>query len=187
MFPQPRAPAGECLLDRRGLLRALALGGALTALSSGAAAQSALLDTPFINEYGQTHVLRQWAGRPMLVNFYATWCAPCREEMPSMDALAAMRPDLAVLPISVDQGGVRQLRQFYGILGLRHMGIYQDPSGALTRAANVWGYPTTLLLDASGREVDRIHNAVIWTAPDVLAHIDGLLGDGPKFSRIHSA
>ena len=139
-----------------------------------------LLDIPFQGENGRTHTLSDWAGQPMLVNFYATWCAPCRQEMPSMDALAALRPNFAVLPISVERGGTQQLRRFYTQLGLRSLGVYQDQSGALTQAAQVWGYPTTLLVNAQGAEIDRVFDALHWSSPQVVAWLDLQFGGGGK-------
>ena len=93
-----------------------------------------------------------------------------------MDALAGLRPQFAVLPISVDRGGPQHLRRFYAHLGLRHLEVYQDRSGALTQAAGVWSYPTTVLVNAQGAEIDRVFDALHWTSPRVLAWLDTALG-----------
>ena len=139
-----------------------------------------LLDVPFLGETGRAHTLSDWAGRPMVVNFYATWCAPCRQEMPSMDTLAAVRPSYAVLPISVERGAMQPLRQFYADLGLRNLGVYQDHSGALAQVAQVWGYPTTILINAQGIEVDRVFDALHWSSPQVVTWLDTLFRGGAK-------
>lgn len=139
-----------------------------------------LLDVPFLGDNGEAHFLSEWAGQPVLLTFYATWCMPCRQEMPSMDALAALRPNFAVLPISVERGGTQQLRRFYTQLGLRSLGVYQDQSGALTQAAQVWGYPTTLLVNAQGAEIDRVFDALHWSSPQVVAWLDLQFGGGGK-------
>ena len=178
-------------ITRRGFMGrgALALGAALVGDSAAATPRKAdrvaqywgrLLDTPFLGETGQTHVLSDWAGHPLVVNFYATWCAPCRYEMPSMDALAAMRPRYAVLPISIERGGMQPLQQFYAHLGLRNLGVYQDHSGALAQVAQVWGYPTTLLVNAQGVEVERVFDALHWSSPSVVAWLDTLFRGGGK-------
>ena len=139
-----------------------------------------LLDVPFLGDNGEAHFLSEWAGRPVLLTFYATWCMPCRQEMPSMDRLAELRPAYAVLPISVDTGDIERLRLFYARLGLRHLGIYQDRSGTLARAAGIDGYPTTILVDAQGTEVDRVVGALHWSSPETLDWLDTVLADGPK-------
>ena len=97
-----------------------------------------------------------------------------------MDMLAELRPGFTVLPIAIDSGGVDDLRRFYAGLGLRNLGIYQDHSGALARAAGVYSYPTTVLVDAEGIEVDRVLGAIHWSSPEVLSWLDTLLGQGAK-------
>lgn len=163
-----------------GLAGRIAPAGA-AAVGSGVAQNLRLFpDTPFVGGDGRTRRLSDWADRPAIVNFYATWCAPCRQEMPSLDALARLRPGFAVLPISVERAGVQQLRQFYRQMGLHNLAVYQDPSGTLADAAGVWGYPTTVLVGIDGAEVDRVLTAMDWASPRALTWMDGLFGPGPK-------
>jgi thiol-disulfide isomerase/thioredoxin len=112
----------------------------------------------FENGQGQAGTLADFKGRVVLVNLWATWCVPCRKEMPALDRLQAALggPDFEVVPISIDRGGVETMRKFYTETGLHNLGMYLDVSGQSLRALGAIGLPTTLLLDRSGREVGRI-------------------------------
>lgn len=118
--------------------------------------------------------LAQFRGRWALVNFWATWCAPCRAEMPSFGRLASARPDLAVVPIATGRNLVPQITRFVaeaGVAGLPHL---RDPQMALASQIGILGLPVTILLDPEGREVARKIGDAQWDSPEALAVLDAL-------------
>jgi thiol-disulfide isomerase/thioredoxin len=121
--------------------------------------------------------LADFKGRVVLVNFWATWCAPCIFEMPSLDRLQAALGDrgLAVLAVSIDRGGVKVIRPFAKRLGLEHLGLYHDDKGALFQAFGVTGLPTTFLIDRRGRIVGAYPGAAEWDGPEARALIEHYL------------
>ncbi len=121
--------------------------------------------------------LADFEGRVVLLNFWATWCAPCIREMPSLDRLQAALGDrgLAVLAVSIDRGGAKVIRPFAKRLGLERLGLYHDPKGALFRAFGVTGLPTTFLIDRRGRIVGAYPGAAEWDGPEARALIEHYL------------
>ncbi len=131
-------------------------------------------DTPFRDGSGRKITLNAFAGKVALVNFWATWCAPCLREMPSLDRLAARRAgdDFAVVAISVDRDGAEKARPFLEKLGLENLALYLDPGMELARALGVKGLPTTMLVDRRGRVVGRLDGVAEWDTPEVEALLD---------------
>ncbi len=121
--------------------------------------------------------LADFEGRVVLLNFWATWCAPCVREMPSLDRLQAALEDrgLAVLAVSIDRGGAKVIRPFAKRLGLERLGLYHDPKGALFKAFGVTGLPTTFLIDRRGRIVGAYPGAAEWDEPEARALIEHYL------------
>ena len=183
---------------------ALAAAGAYRALSSGGGAGSASssdvagggeaprikrAETPrplpelnFVDGTGARRSLADFRGRVILLNVWATWCLPCREEMPALDRLqtALGGPDFEVVPLSIDRGGVSAVRSFYGELELRTLRIYVDASGeALTKLGAV-GIPLTLLVDRDGRELWRVVGPAEWDKPAAVNRIRSHLPEAPK-------
>lgn len=130
-------------------------------------------ETGFTDESGETVKLADLRGRVLLVNLWATWCAPCVEEMPALDALQAKLggKDFQVLTVSTDRGGAKQVRPFYEKHGLKRLAIYLDPKTALTRALGAKGLPTSILIDREGRMVGQLVGAAAWDSPDAIALI----------------
>jgi thiol-disulfide isomerase/thioredoxin len=118
----------------------------------------------FRDAEGKELTLADFRGRLLVVNYWATWCAPCVEEMPSLDRLhAALSPEgIEVAAISVDRGGMRQVASFFDVNGLKHLPVYLDPSGASMRALGVRGLPTTIVVDRRGRDAGRLEGAAHW-------------------------
>lgn len=127
----------------------------------------------FADAEGRGLSLADFRGKVVLLNVWATWCVPCRKEMPSLDRLQAQLgdDDFTVLPLSIDRAGLPAIKRFYEELGLKHLGIYVDASGAGSRALGAPGLPTTLLIDRAGREVARKIGPAEWDGPEMVALI----------------
>ena len=124
----------------------------------------------FADENGREVTLEQFRGRVVLLNVWATWCVPCRKEMPTLDRLQAKLggPDFEVVALSIDQDGIAAVRKFYQEVGIKHLRIYNDPTADATARLNILGIPATLLVDRAGREVGRALGPAEWDAPDVI-------------------
>jgi thiol-disulfide isomerase/thioredoxin len=129
--------------------------------------------TGFTDAGGREITLAAFEGKVVLLNFWATWCAPCVREMPTLDRLQdKLGPQgLAVVAVSQDRGGLAVVAPFVKQLGLRHLEIYLDPRGALSREFGLGGLPTTLLIDAEGRLVGGLEGPAEWDSEEALALI----------------
>jgi thiol-disulfide isomerase/thioredoxin len=117
----------------------------------------------FLAADGTRQSLSAYAGRPVLLNFWATWCVPCVAEMPELDRLAAAAgPRLAVLPVSADRGGIPVAQRFLRGHGLSHLPALADPESEAVHALGLAGFPTTLLLDARLRLRARLEGPAKW-------------------------
>ncbi len=114
--------------------------------------------------------LDSFKGQTLLLNIWATWCVPCREEMPALDRLQAKLggPDFRVVALSIDRGGLPVVKDFSEELGLQSLGIYVDPSGNAANKVGTVGIPTTLLVDRNGREVARAIGPAEWDSSEVV-------------------
>lgn len=137
----------------------------------------ALPELSFVDADGKPHTLAEYAGRPVVLNLWATWCMPCVAEMPALDRLAGELKDIdaAVLPLSSDRGGVTVVRAFYGSHGIRDLPVLLDNDGADARKLTVRGIPTTLIIDKSGKERGRTEGAIAWTDGATLTALRKLL------------
>ena len=145
--------------------------------------------TTFKDADGQRVTLATFRGRVVLLNFWATWCAPCILEMPSLDRLQAALEDrgLAVLAVSIDRGGVKVIVPFAKRLGLERMGLYHDDKGALFKAFGVTGLPTTFLIDRRGRIVGAYPGAAEWDGPEARALIEYYLNQPAGAAAVKTA
>ncbi|MGP3697827.1 TlpA family protein disulfide reductase [Rhodobacter sp. NSM] len=115
--------------------------------------------------------LSDWHGRWVVANFWATWCAPCRAEMPTLDRLeAAMGGDaFAVVTVATGRNAVPGIRKFFDEAGVTHLPVLRDPKSALARQIGVMGLPVTLVIDPQGREVARLIGDADWDSPEAMA------------------
>ena len=133
---------------------------------------------PFIGPEGEMS-LADFEGKVLLVNFWATWCAPCREEMPSIAALGGAFPteDFAVITIATGRNPAPAIEKFLGDIGLQEMPVYLDPKQKLARDMGVMGLPVTVLIDREGREVARLVGGADWGSESAHAIIAALIGE----------
>ncbi|MGB8433521.1 MAG: TlpA disulfide reductase family protein [Burkholderiales bacterium] len=110
----------------------------------------------------------RFRGKVVLLNLWATWCAPCGKEMPALDRLQASigGPQFAVVALATDVGGVKAVKEFYAANNVQHLAIYVDGASKVLTALGTAGLPTTLLLDAEGREVGRYLGAADWESEE---------------------
>jgi len=140
-----------------------------------------LPDIAMVAGDGQPLTLKAFRGKLVLVNIWATWCGPCREEMPALDRLQAQLggPGFQVLPLSIDREGPSIVKKFYQELGLQSLGIYVDSEMRANALLSVVGVPTTLLISASGQELGRVLGPAQWDSPEVVREIQRYLGKSP--------
>ncbi len=121
-------------------------------------------DAVFSDRDGGDVSLKDYAGRPVLVNLWATWCAPCKAEMPTLDALAAIEADdVAVIAVSQDLVGFGPVRSFFRQAGIVNLEPFTDTENRLSIAVGGQiALPTTILYNSSGKEVWRIIGGVEW-------------------------
>ena len=114
----------------------------------------------------QTRSLADFHGKVVLLNIWATWCTPCRKELPALEHLgvALDGAEFAILAVSIDRGGIETVRKLFGQLVIETLPIYIDPSGQAMRTARVNGLPTSLIIDRDGREVARVVGPADWDA-----------------------
>lgn len=124
----------------------------------------------FTKADGRELTIADFRGRFVLLNLWATWCVPCRKEMPALDRLETKLggPNFEVVALSIDRQGLAAVRPFFKELGLKALNIYLDPSGKAAAALNAPGIPTTLLLDREGREVARKIGPAGWDSPEMV-------------------
>ncbi len=111
-------------------------------------------------------------GKVVLLNIWATWCTPCRKEMPTLDRLqtALGGTDFEVVALSIDRR-MDAVRKFFAEIGIQKLAMYLDSSAKATRQLGAVGLPTTLLIDREGREIARLIGPAEWDSPDIAAFI----------------
>lgn len=131
-----------------------------------------------VSRDGTAETIGAFAGKGVVLNLWATWCAPCVAELPSLDALAArLAPDqIAVVPLSSDRGGADAVADYYRAHGIAHLGVWLDPDGAAMSALGARGIPTTLILDRQGRERARLEGGIDWSGDEAVTAIRKLIG-----------
>ena len=129
---------------------------------------------------GKAMTLSDLKGKVILLNLWATWCAPCRKEMPHLDQLQKeMGSDqFEVVAISVDRGSPEKSKKFLDDLGLKSLKFYHDPTAQAGFAFMAIGMPTTLLFDRAGREIGRLVGPAEWHSKDAKDLISAAIAAG---------
>ena len=120
-----------------------------------------ILENATVDEI-QTHLASFKGEKPVLVNIWATWCLPCREEMPSLDLLQSnfKLDNLKIFPINIGQEDLSKSVTFFDELKIENLNIYYDPAVTLVKKFSLRGLPTTILFDKEGKEFARIIGSI---------------------------
>jgi thiol-disulfide isomerase/thioredoxin len=135
----------------------------------------------FQDESSARKTLADWRGRTVLLNLWATWCVPCRKEMPALDALQAKLggPDFAVIAVNIDTRDTAKPKAWLKEVGINRLGYFADPSAKvfqdLKEAGKAFGMPTTILIDANGCEIATLSGPAEWASEDALKVISAAL------------
>jgi thiol-disulfide isomerase/thioredoxin len=113
-------------------------------------------------------------GKWLVLNLWATWCMPCREEMPSLDRLATLRPDIAVVAVATGPNPLPAIHSFLDKAGVHTLTVLRDPTQDLAHQMGVMGLPVTVIVNPEGMEVARLIGGADWSAPETLAVLEAL-------------
>ena len=129
---------------------------------------------------GGAQSLEQYRGKVVVLNFWATWCAPCRKEMPSLDRLQAELggDDFAVVTVATGRNSVAAIRKFFEETGVASLTVLRDPQQALAREMAVLGLPITVILDREGNEIARLRGDAEWDSDSAKAIVQALVAEG---------
>lgn len=144
-----------------------------------------LPDLSFLDGDGRRRSLSEWRGRTLLVNLWATWCVPCRREMPALDTLQAKfgGKDFEVVAINIDTRDPDKPKAFLKSVGVTHLSHYADPSAGsfqdLKAIGRAFGMPTTMLVDPQGCEIGTMAGPAEWASGDAIKLVTAALGGRP--------
>jgi thiol-disulfide isomerase/thioredoxin len=140
---------------------------------------------PFYDANGQEISLQQFGGKVILLNLWATWCAPCLKELPSLDRLQAQLGSdrFQVVAVSVDRRGVEAVRPFFDKLKITHLAIYVEPKNRLAEAIGLQILPSTIIIGPHGLMAGKMIGAAEWDAPEALALLQHYLDQADKVTQ----
>ncbi len=129
-----------------------------------------IADVKFEDGKGEKRRLADFRGKVVLLNIWATWCGPCRKEMPTLDRLQSQlgSKNFEVVALSIDRGGQAAVKSFYDEINIKALAIYVDATTEAQAQLGIVGVPTTLLIDPEGREVARYTGPAEWDRPEVV-------------------
>ncbi len=133
--------------------------------------QNKKVENVFFNDVNSKVInLNEFRGKLIIVNFWATWCAPCREEMPSLDNLQAHKDlkNLKILPINVGQEKIEKSINFFNELNIKNLDLYYDDSINLAKKFTLRGLPTSILINKNGEEFARIVGSIDFFEDDFI-------------------
>jgi thiol-disulfide isomerase/thioredoxin len=138
-------------------------------------------DVHFQDASGKSLGLSDFRGKVVVLNLWATWCIPCRKEMPTLDRLQEQLggPKFEVVPLSIDRAGRKAVDPFFREVGVAHLAKYLDTGGEAAGRLGVLGLPTTLLIDPEGRELGRLVGPAKWDSAEMIAFLRGLIARKP--------
>jgi thiol-disulfide isomerase/thioredoxin len=143
----------------------------------------------FEDEQGEARSLSDFRGKIIVLSNWATWCVPCRREMPTLDRLEAQLggSGFQVVPVSIDRGGIDTVRKFYAETAVQKLPLYVDRSGQVLRAAGAIGLPTTLVINRDGQEVGRLTGPAEWDSAEIAQFLRPLIAEPRETNSIAGA
>lgn len=157
----------------------------LDAAAGGTVAAMRVADRPILLAYlgftdadGKQMTLGDFKGKTLLVNLWATWCAPCREEMPALDKLQEIKggDDFAVVAVNIDTGDNSKPEGFLHEIGIKYLALYRDATlnsfNELKRKNLAFGLPVTLVVDKDGCQISSMNGPAEWDSPEAIKLID---------------
>jgi thiol-disulfide isomerase/thioredoxin len=132
----------------------------------------------FLSETGENMTLADLQGKVVLLNFWATWCAPCRKEMPSLNTLQKEfgGDKFTVATVATGRNSEAGIRRFFEEVGVDVLPRHTDPRQALARDMAVLGLPISVILNAQGQEIARLRGDALWDSDNAKAIIAALIG-----------
>ncbi len=133
----------------------------------------------FIDAQGRTLTLADFAGKVVVLSFWASWCLPCRTEMPAFDRLQQKFGDrgLAIVAVSIDFRGLAAVDAFYEQTAINALPRYLDPSREAAKQLGFAGVPSALIVDRRGREAARIEGSINWESARIATLLNRLLDE----------
>jgi thiol-disulfide isomerase/thioredoxin len=137
----------------------------------------------FKDSAGHDHTLKDWRGRTVLLNLWATWCVPCRREMPTLDALQGKLggPNFEVVAVNIDTRDPEKPLKFLKDVDVKQLAYYSDQSAHvfedLKTAGKAFGMPTTVLVDRSGCEIGTMAGPAEWSSDDGVKLVNAAIAD----------
>jgi thiol-disulfide isomerase/thioredoxin len=131
----------------------------------------------FVDAGGAAKSLKDFRGKTVLLNLWATWCAPCREEMPALDRLQKElgSDSFEVVALAVDRGGIDAAKKFLDSIKVSNLKLYADATTRSGSALRVIGMPTTILIDKEGREIGRLPGPAVWDSAEAKRLVEASL------------
>lgn len=176
------AANGQCTASKAVAERIAPLARGEVAAVTVAKAPRPMAELAFEGAGGAKRKLSEFRGKSVLLNLWATWCIPCREEMPALDRLQARLGDahFEVVAISIDTARLDRRQAFLDDAAVKSLGFYADPTAEvfqiLKRNGKVVGLPTTILIDASGCEIAQMPGPADWASEDAFRLIAAAKG-----------
>lgn len=142
-------------------------------------APRALPKVTFEDEQGNGYSLEEWRGKLVVLNIWATWCPPCRAEMPTLDRLKAKLggEGFDVIALSIDRAGVSKVRKFFDKIDVENLTIFIDDTQKAARDLDALGLPVTIIVGSKGDELGRLVGPAEWDSEEMISFLRTLVDE----------
>ena len=177
----PKGDAGACARSAALSRKAVPLQQGDVAAMNSPATIAPMPALSFLGPDGKTKTLADFSGRTVLLNLWATWCVPCRQEMPALDRLQAKAgsSEFEVVTVNIDTTRLERPKAFLDEIGVKNLWFYADPKAdvfyQLKQAGKIVGLPTTFLVGPDGCEIATLAGPADWSSEDALALVQGVV------------